>query len=59
VEAYERAKAQDLIAGVCDLHGCRAVVTDTVEAEGFEIDGTAHELNVAGLVDEGYELHTV
>jgi len=28
VEAYERAKAQDLIAGVCDLHGCRAVVTD-------------------------------
>lgn len=34
-------------------------VVDAVEAEGFEIDGNAHTPNVAGLTDEGFELHMV
>ena len=29
----------------------------TSEREGFEIDGTAHAPDVAGLTDDGYELH--
>jgi len=59
VEAYERAKAKDLIAGICDHCATAMDVVDAVEAEGFEIDGTAHAPDVAGLVDEGYEIHMV
>jgi hypothetical protein len=34
-------------------------VVDAVEAEGFEIDGSDHEPDVAALEAEGYELHMV
>ena len=59
VEAYERAKELDLIAGVCDHCATAMGVVDAVEAEGFEIDGTAHAPDVAGLEAEGYELHMI
>ena len=59
VEAYERAKRQGLIAGVCDHCATAMGVVDAVEAEGFEIDGSAHAPGVSGLVEEGYEPHMV
>jgi hypothetical protein len=59
VEAYERAKERDLIAGVCDHCATFKGVADAVEAEGFEIEGTEHAPDVAELVEDGYELHTV
>ncbi|QCC60329.1 DsrE family protein [Natrinema thermotolerans] len=58
-EAYERAKDEDLIAGVCDHCATFKGVAAAVEAEGFEIDGTEHTPDVAALADEGYEIHTV
>ena len=57
VEAYEAAKADGLIAGVCDHCATVMDVADSVEAEGFEIDGTEHSPDTAALVDDGYELH--
>lgn len=59
VEAYEIAKKQGLIAGVCDHCATFKGVADAVESEGFEIEGTQHAPDVAGLVDDGFELHTV
>lgn len=59
VEAYEQAKERGLIAGVCDHCATSKGVADAVEREGFEIKGTEHEPDVAALVEEGYEIHTV
>lgn len=59
LEPYETAKERGLIAGVCDHCATFKGVADAVEAEGFEIEGTAHAPDVAGLVEDGYELHTV
>ena len=59
VEAYERARDAGLIAGVCDHCATAMDVVDAVEREGFEIDGSAHAPDVAGLSEEGYELHMV
>jgi|AntDeeMinimDraft_5_1070356.scaffolds.fasta_scaffold07624_3 hypothetical protein len=58
-EAYERAKELDLIAGVCDHCATFKGVADAVEVEGFEIEGSEHAPDVATLVDDGYEIHTV
>jgi hypothetical protein len=59
LDAYERAKERDLIAAVCDHCATFKGVADAVETEGFDVEGTEHEPDVAALVDEGYELHTV
>jgi predicted peroxiredoxin len=59
LEAYERAKEHGVIAGVCDHCATFKGVADAVEAEGFEIEGTEHAPDVAKLVEDGYELHTV
>jgi hypothetical protein len=59
LEAYETAKERGLIAGVCDHCATFKGVAEAVEAEGFEIEGTEHAPDVAGLVEDGYELHTV
>ncbi|MFC6987654.1 DsrE family protein [Haloplanus sp. GCM10025708] len=59
VRAYKDAKKPGLIAGVCDHCATFKGVADAVEAEGFEIQGTEHAPDVAGLVDDGYELHIV
>lgn len=59
IEAYEKAKEQGLIAGVCDHCATFKGVVDAVEREGFEIESTEHEPDIAALVEEGYEIHTV
>jgi len=59
LEAYERAKARDLIAGVCDHCATHKGVIEAVEAEGFEITGDEHRPDTAELADAGYELHIV
>lgn len=59
LDAYTRAKERVLIAGVCDHCVSFKGVAEAVESEGFEIEGTDHAPDVAGLVDEGYEIHTV
>lgn len=59
VEAYEGARDRGLIAGVCDHCATVMGVTDAVEAEGFDIEGTDHEPDTAELVDQGYELHMI
>lgn len=58
-KAYEAAKDADLIAGVCAHCATFKGVSEAVEAEGFDIEGTEHEPDVATLVDAGYELHIV
>jgi hypothetical protein len=57
--AYEEAKERNLIAVVCDHCATFKGVADAVEAEGFEIEGEEHAPDIASLVDEGYEIHTV
>jgi hypothetical protein len=57
--AYNKAKERGLIAGVCDHCATFKGVAEAVEAEGFEIEGEEHAPDVAALVDEGYEIHTV
>lgn len=59
VEAYEQAKERSLIAGVCDHCATFKGVVDSVEAEGFEISGEEHAPDVATLIEDGYELHTI
>lgn len=59
LEAYEDAKRRDLIAGVCDHCATFKGVAEAVKAEGFEIEGEEHSPDVAALVDDGYDLHTV
>jgi len=59
LDAYEEAKERNLIAGVCDHCATFKGVAEAVEREGFAIDGTEHAPDVAGLVDDGYEIHTV
>ena len=59
VEAYEQARDAGLIAGVCDHCATAMGVVDAVEAEGFDIDGTDHAPDVAGLTEDGYELHMI
>jgi predicted peroxiredoxin len=59
VEAYREAKARGLIAGVCDHCATFKGVKAAVEAEGFEVEGTEHAPDVAGLEEKGYELHMV
>lgn len=59
VQAYETAKERNLIAGVCDHCATFKGVADAVEAEGFDVEGEAHAPDVAGLVEDGYEIHTV
>lgn len=59
LEAYEEAKERDLIAGVCDHCATFKGVAGAVEDEGFDVEGTEHAPDVAGLVDEGYVIHTV
>jgi hypothetical protein len=59
VGAYEAAKARGLIAGVCDHCATVMDVTDAVESEGFDIEGTEHAPDTAALVEAGYELHMI
>ncbi len=59
LDAYESARDRDLIAGVCDHCATHKGVVDAVVNEGFEIAGEAHQPDVAGLVDDGFELHLV
>jgi len=59
VEAYRTARERGLIAGVCDHCATAMGVVDAVEAEGFEIDGSEHAPDVAGLEADGFELHMV
>jgi hypothetical protein len=57
--AFEQARERGLIAGVCDHCATFKGVADAVEAEGFDIEGEEHGPDVAALVDEGYEIHTI
>lgn len=59
LDAYEQAKERNLIAGVCDHCATFEGVAEAVERAGFEIDGTEHAPEIARLVDDGYEIHTV
>ena len=59
VEAYEKAKERELIAGVCDHCATFKGVADAVKREGFEIEGTEHAPDVATLVADGYNIHTI
>lgn len=59
VEAYERAKERGLIAGVCDHCATFKGVKEAVVAEGFEIEGTEHTPDVAGLEADGYDIHII
>jgi hypothetical protein len=59
VEAYEEAKSRGLVAGVCDHCATAMGVVEAVEREGFEVDGTAHAPDVAGLEADGYNLHMI
>jgi hypothetical protein len=58
LEAYEQAKERGLIAGVDDRRATFKGVANAVEGEGFEIADT-NGPDVAALVEDGYELHTV
>ena len=59
VEAYRAASDRGLIAGVCDHYATAMGVVEAVEAEGFTVEGTDHEPDVAALEAEGHELHMV
>ncbi|WP_436900804.1 DsrE family protein [Halovenus halobia] len=59
LDAYRAAKERGLITGVCNHCATHKGVVETVEDEGFEITGDAHQPDVGALVDDGYELHIV
>jgi hypothetical protein len=58
-EAYEQLKERDLVGGVCGHCATFKGVREAVEAEGFELSGTDHSPDVAALVEDGFEIHTV
>jgi len=58
-DAYEQVTERGLIAGVCGHCATFKGVAEAVEAAGFELSDTDHSPDVAALVADGFQLHTV